>query len=104
VLANDGRTSRSPVREKRFRPSLTTLDRMLAERRRPCKGAALDPLPQGREQLPAHLAFAYDRDLAAAAADSEEQVAAKVAQWERQQGLEPRDWRAIGADARRDDY
>lgn len=46
------------------------------------------------------VALAYDRDLARAAADSDEQIAARVAAWEREQGVEPRDWRAIGAEER----
>jgi len=33
-------------------------------------------------------------------ADSDEQVAATVAAWERDQGLSPRDWPAIGAEER----
>jgi 50S ribosomal subunit-associated GTPase HflX len=49
---------------------------------------------------PHHVALAYDRDLAAAAADSDEEVAARVAAWEREQGLEPRDWRVIGSKGR----
>jgi hypothetical protein len=46
---------------------------------------------------PRRVAEAYDLDLARAAADTDEQVAAKVAAWERARGLEPRDWVAIGA-------
>jgi hypothetical protein len=43
------------------------------------------------------VAEAYGRNLAAAAAaDSDQQVAATVAVWEREHGLEPRDWHAIG--------
>jgi hypothetical protein len=40
---------------------------------------------------------AYAGDLARAAADSDEQVAAIVSAWERQQGLPIRDWPSIGA-------
>jgi hypothetical protein len=40
---------------------------------------------------PHMVALAYSGDLAAAMADSDEQVAARVAKWERSQGLEPRD-------------
>jgi hypothetical protein len=32
--------------------------------------------------------------------DSDEQVAATVAEWERRHGLPVRDWRAIGAEER----
>jgi hypothetical protein len=45
---------------------------------------------------PRMVAFAYDRDIARAFMDSDEQVAATVAAWERAQGWEPRDWVAIG--------
>jgi hypothetical protein len=45
---------------------------------------------------PRTVALAYDRDIARAAADSDDEVAAKVAEWERQQGLPVRDWQAIG--------
>ena len=51
-------------------------------------------------RYPLRVTEAYDGDIARAAADTDEQVAAKVAEWERRQGLEPRDWRAIGADER----
>jgi hypothetical protein len=49
---------------------------------------------------PRCVAEAYDGDIAAAAADSDEQVAARVAEWERAQGLEPRDWYAVGREER----
>ncbi len=49
-------------------------------------------------RYPYMVAMAYDRDLAAAAADSDEEVAARVAAYERAQGLKPRDWYAIGAE------
>ena len=39
---------------------------------------------------------AYGGDMAEAMADSDGLVAARVAEWERSQGLEPRDWVAIG--------
>jgi hypothetical protein len=39
---------------------------------------------------------AYRFNRTAALADSDERVAARVAEWERGQGLEPCDWRAIG--------
>jgi hypothetical protein len=51
-------------------------------------------------RYPHMVALAYDRDVAAAAVDTDDQVAAKVAEWERAQGVEPRDWHAIGADER----
>lgn len=46
------------------------------------------------------VAQAYDGHLMAAAVDSDEQVAETVAWWERTQGLEPRDWHAIGREER----
>ena len=49
---------------------------------------------------PRLVAFAYGRDLERAAADSDQQVAATVGAWERAQGREPRDWRAIGRQER----
>jgi len=39
---------------------------------------------------------AYDGDTAQAMADSDEQVAARVAAWERDNGLLVRDWRSVG--------
>ena len=39
---------------------------------------------------------AYGGDQRRAMADSDEQVAARVAAWEREQGHEPRDWAAWG--------
>jgi hypothetical protein len=53
---------------------------------------------------PHAVALAYGRDLAAAAADSDEQVAARVAAWEIAEGIEPRDWHELGAEQRKDDY
>jgi len=49
---------------------------------------------------PRAVALAYGRDLARAAADTDEQVAAAVAAWERAEGIEPRDWPAIGVEER----
>jgi hypothetical protein len=49
---------------------------------------------------PHAVALAYDRDLEAAAAASDEEVAARVAAWEQEEGIEPRDWQAIGAEER----
>jgi len=46
---------------------------------------------------------AYGGDIDAAAADDDDTVAARVAEWERSQGIEPRDWHAIGRDERDDD-
>lgn len=45
----------------------------------------------------------YDGDLERAAADTDEQVATTVAAWEREHGLDPRDWAAIGAEERGDE-
>jgi hypothetical protein len=61
-----------------------------------------DELPDGAHQhserfrkvsnrYPNVVARAYGRDLERAAGDSDEQVAATVAAWEREQGLEPND-------------
>ena len=46
--------------------------------------------------FPHMVARAYDRDLARAMADTDEQVLATVAAWEQANGLEPQDWQAIG--------
>jgi hypothetical protein len=53
-------------------------------------------------RYPRRVAEAYGSDLARAAADSDEQVTATVATWERAQGFEPVDWQAIGAEERGD--
>ena len=45
---------------------------------------------------PIRVTEAYGGDLAAAADASDDEVAAKVGEWERSQGLETRDWPAIG--------
>ena len=42
------------------------------------------------------VAFAYAGDLAAAAADDDATVTDRVWRWELSQGIEPRDWQAIG--------
>jgi hypothetical protein len=47
-------------------------------------------------RYPRRVTEAYDGDIAAAAADSDEQVATRVTEWERAHGLEPKDWRRIG--------
>ena len=49
-------------------------------------------------RYPLRVNEAYGFDRARALADSDEQVAATVAAWERAEGLEPRDWTAIGRD------
>jgi hypothetical protein len=51
-------------------------------------------------RYPRRVAEAYGGDLDKAFAESDEVVAATVAAWERSEGLEPRDWRAIGAEER----
>jgi hypothetical protein len=48
-------------------------------------------------RYPRRVAEAYGGDLERAMAESDEQVAATVAAWERQQGHSPMDWQAIGA-------
>ncbi len=53
-------------------------------------------------RYPSRVAEAYGGDLARAMADSDEAVAATVAAWEESKGLPVRDWRAIGADERRE--
>jgi hypothetical protein len=50
----------------------------------------------GGMAYPRRVAEAYGRDLARAAAATDEQVAATVAAWERSQGLAVRDWAAVG--------
>ena len=45
---------------------------------------------------PLRVTEAYRGDLAAAAGASDDEVAVKVAEWERSEGLEPKDWQAIG--------
>jgi len=47
-------------------------------------------------RYPRRVAEAYAGDLAEALADTDEEVAARVRDWERSQGLEVRDWEAIG--------
>lgn len=47
-------------------------------------------------RYPLRVTEAYAGDLKRAMDDSDEQVATTVASWERSQGLEPRDWPAIG--------
>jgi hypothetical protein len=47
-------------------------------------------------RYPRRVADAYDGDVRRAMTESDEQVAAAVAAWERRQGLTPRDWQRIG--------
>jgi hypothetical protein len=53
-------------------------------------------------RYPRVVAAAYGGDVAAALADSDDEVAARVATWEQEHGLEQRDWRRIGAEERAD--
>lgn len=50
------------------------------------------------------VALAYDHDIARAALDSDEQVAATVAAWERANGIPVRDWYAIGIEEGKGDH
>lgn len=54
------------------------------------------------DRYPRRVAEAYDLDIARAAGDSDEVVAANVAAWELAQGLPVRDWRAMGTEEGRD--
>ena len=47
--------------------------------------------------------MAHGGDIGAAAAASDEEVAARVAEYEREQGCDPRDWHAIGREERAHD-
>ena len=49
------------------------------------------------KRYPRRVAEAYDLDLDHAMADSDETVAATVAEWEHRHGVPIRDWRAAGA-------
>ena len=51
-------------------------------------------------RYPLRVAEAYDHHLDPAMADSDEQLAATVAEWERRHGVPVRDWHAIGAEER----
>lgn len=53
-------------------------------------------------RYPRRIAEAYGGGIAGAALASDDEVAATVAEWERQHGLRPRDWPVIGA-AERDE-
>jgi hypothetical protein len=52
-------------------------------------------------RYPRRVAEAYAGHLHAAMDDTDEDVAATVARWEEAEGLEVRDWHAIGAQERR---
>jgi hypothetical protein len=52
-------------------------------------------------RYPRRVAEAYDSDFGRAMTDSDEQVAATVATWERSHGFVVRDWAAIGLSERR---
>jgi hypothetical protein len=54
-------------------------------------------------RYPRRVAEAYDRDLARAMRDSDAEVAAHVADWERRQGIPVRDWLAIGRGEREEE-
>ena len=47
-------------------------------------------------RYPRRVAEAYRGDVTRAMADSDKQVAAKVAAWERRHGLTPINWKALG--------
>jgi hypothetical protein len=47
-------------------------------------------------RYPRRVAEAYDGDIAKAAKDTDEQVAATVRAWEIREGIGPRDWQRIG--------
>jgi hypothetical protein len=51
-------------------------------------------------RYPRRVAEAYGGDLGQAMADNDEQVAARVAAWEKSQGVPVVDWAAIGAEER----
>jgi hypothetical protein len=51
-------------------------------------------------RYPRRVSQAYEGDLSRALADTDQQVAATVRAWERSQGLEPRNWIAIGIEER----
>ena len=55
-----------------------------------------DRFRQVATRYPLRVAEAYDGDVARAAQDSDEQVAATVREWEIRQGIGPMDWRRIG--------
>jgi hypothetical protein len=57
---------------------------------------------QVSSKYPHMVARVFGGDLDAAAAATDDQVAAKVAEWELAQGLEPQDWTAIGVQERAD--
>ena len=61
------------------------------------EGRHSDRFRKVSNRYPLRVTEAYEGDLERAMADSDEQVAATVATWERHRGLQPRDWAAIGA-------
>ena len=74
-----------------------------AEMRRQHGDAAVDHGIRFRKvstRYPHVVAQAYGGDIERAAADSDEDVAARVAIWEQAQGLPLIDWHAIGAEER----
>jgi len=54
-------------------------------------------------RYPLRVAEAYKGDLSRALSASNEEVAATVAAWERRQGLDVRDWTAMGKQERDED-
>lgn len=70
-------------------------------RRKP--GAAREHADRFRRvstRYPRRVTEAYNGDIAAAVASTDEEVTGRVAEWERAQGLEPCDWYAIGREER----
>jgi hypothetical protein len=82
--------------EKRFRDEYDRLEAAAEETRR----RHGERFRNVSTRYPHRVAEAYGRDLDRAMADSDEQVAARVAAWEKEQGLDPLDWQAIGAEER----
>jgi hypothetical protein len=54
-------------------------------------------------RYPRTVSYAYGRDLSSALAASDDEVRAKVREWEIAQGYAPRDWYATGRAEGRDD-
>jgi hypothetical protein len=54
-------------------------------------------------RFPTMVAVAYEQDMETASRASDEQVAQRVAQFEREQGWDPADWVAIGHQERHDE-
>jgi hypothetical protein len=55
------------------------------------------------KRYPLRVAEAYKGDLSRALTDSDEEVAATVAAWERRQGLDVTDWALVGEQEREQD-